>query len=69
MFAPRLLVSPDLVARPVSAPDEAPTPAAVAALHAAGSCTPLFLAVAVCALTAALLLLAAGRAHRQAAGN
>ena len=31
--------------------------------------TPVFLAVAVCSLTAVLLLLAAGRAHGQAAGN
>ena len=34
-----------------------------------GSYTPVFLAVAVCSLTAVLLLLAADRAHRQAAGN
>ena len=47
-----------------------PPPPAAAALHAAtGSYTPVFLAVAVCSLTAVLLLLAAGRALRQAAGN
>ena len=48
--------------------DEAAGPTAAAALHAAtGSYTPVFLAVALCSLSAALLLLAADRAHRQAA--
>jgi hypothetical protein len=43
---------------------------AAAALRAAtGSYTPVFLAIAVCSLTAALLLLAAGRGRRQAVGN
>jgi cyanate permease len=47
---------------------EAAGPTAAAALHAAtGSYTPVFLAVALCSLSAALLLLAADRAHRQAA--
>ena len=45
-------------------------PTAAAALHAAtDSYTPVFLAVAACSLTAALLLLAADRAHRQAASS
>ena len=46
---------------------EAAGPTAAAALRAAaGSYTPVFLAVAFCSLAAALLLLAADRAHRHA---
>jgi MFS family permease len=49
---------------------EAAGPTAAAALHAAtGSYAPVFLAVAACSFAAALLLLAADRAHRQAAGT
>jgi len=47
---------------------EAAGPTAAAVLRAAtGSYTPVFLAVALCSLSAALLLLAADRAYRQAA--
>ena len=46
---------------------EAAGPTAAAVLHAAtGSYTPVCLAVALCSLCAALLLLAADRAHRRA---
>ncbi len=49
---------------------EAAGPTAAAALRAAtGSYTPVFLAVAACSLSAALLLLAADRAHRQTAAT